>query len=180
MRGQHRTAPMQPVALADRLSRSMMVMAAALTFVLAIVILADTLSRELSQRPLSGAGDVVGNAIVMIVFLQAGYAVRCRSMARADFLLGLMPWPARRLVLAVGYGLGALLFLAVFAANVEPALTAFLRGSGTGFPAWPARFLILAGAALAAVNYVSLGVLDLAGSAPTLDDEIEDLRQLEP
>lgn len=180
MRGRRRTSSLQPVALADRLSRSMMVVAAALTFVLAIVILADTLSRQFSQRPLGGAGDIVGNAIVMIVFLQAGYAVRCRSMARAEFLLGLMPWPTRRLVLAAGYGLGALLFVLMFAANLEPALTAFLRGSGPGFPAWPARFLILAGAALAAANYVILALLDLTGPAPTLDDEIEDLRQLEP
>ncbi len=116
----------------------------------------------------------------MIVFLQAGYAVRCRSMSRADFILGLMPWPTRRLVLAAGYGLGALLFALLVAANWEPAMTAFLRGSGPGFPAWPARFVILAGAVLATVNYVILGLLDLTGPAPTVQDEIEDLRQLEP
>ena len=180
MRGRRHTAAMQPVALADRLSRSMMVMAAALTFVLAIVVLADTVSRGFSRHPLGGAGDIVGNAIVMIVFLQAGYAVRCRSMARADFLLGLMPWPARRLVLAVGYALGALLFAALFAANWDPAMTAFLRGSGSGFPAWPARFVILAGAAMAAVNYAVLGFLDLSGPEPTLEGELADLGQLEP
>jgi TRAP-type C4-dicarboxylate transport system permease small subunit len=175
-----RTSLAPAVTLADRLSRSMMVMAAALTFVLAIVILADTVSRQFNSRPLGGAGDIVGNAIVMIVFLQAGYAVRCRSMARADFLLGLMPWPTRRLVLAAGYALGALLFVALAVANWDPALTAFLRGSGPGFPAWPARAVIFAGAAMAAVNYVLLGFLDLTGAEPTLEGEIADLRQLEP
>ena len=175
-----RPSPAPAVALADRLSRSMMVMAAALTFVLAIVVLADTVSRAFSRHPLGGAGDVVGNAVVMIVFLQAGYAVRCRSMARADFILGLMPWHTRRVVLAVGYGLGALLFAALFVANWDPAITAFLRGSGPGFPAWPARFVILAGASMAAVNYIVLGFLDLTGAEPTLEGELADLGQLEP
>ncbi|MBS0246488.1 MAG: TRAP transporter small permease [Proteobacteria bacterium] len=171
---------MPTVALADRLSKSMMVMAAALTFVLAIVILADTVSRAFSRSPLGGAGDIVGNAVVMIVFLQAGYAVRCRSMARADFILGLMPWPTRRLVLAAGYGLGALLFALLVVANWEPAITAFLRGSGPGFPAWPARFAILAGAVLATINYILLGLLDLTGPELTLEGEIADLGELEP
>lgn len=175
-----RTPPVPAIALADRLSKSMMVMAAALTFVLAIIVLADTLSREFTRHPLGGAGDIVGNVIVMIVFLQAGYAVRCRSMSRADFILGLMPWPTRRLVLAAGYGLGALLFALLVAANWEPAMTAFLRGSGPGFPAWPARFVILAGTVLATVNYILLALLDLTGPELTLEGEIADLGELEP
>ena len=60
MRGRPRASSLQPVALADRLSRSMMVMAAALTFVLAIVILADTISREFSRHPLGGERAAAG------------------------------------------------------------------------------------------------------------------------
>jgi TRAP-type C4-dicarboxylate transport system permease small subunit len=155
-----------------------MVMAAALTFVLAIVILADVVSRAAVGRPLGGSSDIIGNAIVMIVFLQAGYAVRCRSMMRTDCLVGLMPWPLRRAILAVGYAFGALFFAAIFLANWQPALTSF--GGGAGLPAWPAHVVILTGAALAAVNYALLAYLDLNGPEPTLESEIADLRELEP
>ena len=168
----------QPVAMADRLSRFMMVLAAALIFVLAIVLLADVVNRAALGRPVGGANDIVGNVIVMIVFLQGGYAVRCRSMQRTDFLLGLMPWPARRVALASGYARGALLFAAIAAANWQPALTAF-GGSG-GVAAWIAHFVIVAGAALACVNYGLLAILDLTESEPTLDSELAELRRLEP
>jgi len=173
-----RTRSWQPVAIADRLSRFTMVLAAALTFVLAIVLLADVVSRAAVGHPMGGASDIVGNVIVMIVFLQAGYAVRCRSMQRTDFLLGLMPWPARRFALASGYALGSLLFAAIAAASWQPALMAF-GGSG-GVAAWIARFVIFAGAALACVNYGLLAILDLTGSEPTLDSELAELRRLEP
>lgn len=173
-----RTMSRQPVAIADRLSRFTMVLAAALTFVLAIVLLTDVVSRAAVGRPMGGANDIVGNVIVMIVFLQAGYAVRCRSMQRNDFLLGLMAWPARRVALASGYALGALLFAAIAAANWQPALMAF-GGSG-GVAAWFGHFAIVAGAALACVNYGLLAILDLAGSEPTLDSELAELRRLEP
>lgn len=172
-----RTRSRQPVAIADRLSRFTMVLAAALTFMLAIVLLADIVSRAAIGRPVGGANDIVGNAIMMIVFLQAGYAVRCRSMQRTDFLLGLMPWPARRIVLASGYALGALLFVAIAGANWQPALTA---PGGGGLAAWIAHGVIVAGAALACVNYGLLAILDLTGSEPTLDSELADLRRLEP
>ncbi|RDV04404.1 TRAP transporter small permease subunit [Undibacter mobilis] len=174
----HHAGSWQPVAIADRLSRFTMVVAAALTFAVAIVLLADVVSRAVAGRPMGGVKDIVGNVIVMIVFLQAGYAVRCRSMQRTDFLLGLMPWPARRIALAVGYALGAMLFAAIAAANWPPALAAF--GGSAGVAAWIARFAIVAGAALACVNYGLLAILDLTGAEPTLDSELADLRRLEP
>jgi len=170
--------PWQPVAFADRLSRFTMLVAAALTFALAIVLLADVVSRAAINRPMGGSNDIVGQAIVTIVFLQAGYAVRCRSMQRTGFLLGLMPWPVRRLVLAAGYGLGALLFAAIAAAGWQPALMAV--GGSAGVAAAIAHLVIVAGAVLAFLNYSLLVVLDLAGPEPTLHSELAELRRLEP
>lgn len=162
----------QPAAFADRLSRFTMVVAAALTFVLAIVLLADVVSRVAVGRPLRGSNDIVGHAVVMIVFLQAGYAVRCRSMQRADFLLGLMPWPVRRVALAAGYGVGALLFAAIGLSSWQ---TSFAGIVGTA-----THVAIVFGAALACVNYGLLAVRDLTGPEPTLDRELAELRRLEP
>ena len=173
-----RIMPWQPVAFADRLSRFTMLVAAALTFALAIVLLADVVSRAAINRPMGGSNDIVGQAIVTIVFLQAGYAVRCRSMQRTGFLLGLMPWPVRRIVLAAGYGLGALLFAAIAAASWQPALMAV--GGSAGVAAAIAHLVIVAGAVLAFVNYSLLAALDLAGPEPTLNSELAELRRLEP
>ncbi len=165
----------QPAAFADRLSRFTMVVAAALTFVLAIVLLADVVSRAAIGRPLRGSTDIVGYAIVMIVFLQAGYVVRCRSLQRTDFLLGLMPWPLRRVAWAAGYGLGAVLFAVIAVANFQSAL---LAADGIGGVA--AHFVVVFGAALACINYSLLAVLDLTGPEPTLDSELAEMRRLEP
>ncbi len=170
--------PWQPVAFADRLSRFTMLVAAALTFALAIVLLADVVSHAAFDRPMGGSNDIVGQAIVTIVFLQAGYAVRCRSMQRTGFLLGMMPWPVRRIVLAAGYALGALLFAAIAVANWQPALMSV--GGSAGVLATVAHLVIVAGAALAFVNYGLLAVVDLTGPEPTLDSELAELRRLEP
>jgi hypothetical protein len=135
-------------------------------------------SRAMVDRPMSGSNGIVGSAIVMIAFLQAGYAVRCRSMQRAGFLLDLMPWPARRVALAAGYGLGAMLFAAIAAANWPPALMAI--GGDASVTVWMAHVVIVFGAALASFNYGLLAILDLTGPEPTLDGELAELRRLEP
>jgi hypothetical protein len=47
--------------------------------------------------------EIVISSIVMIVYLQLGYAIRSHSMLRADTLLLAMPLAMRRIVLAAGY-----------------------------------------------------------------------------
>ena len=41
--------------------------------------------------PISGTKEIVANSVVMIVFMQVGFAVRSQSMLRADFLVVMMP-----------------------------------------------------------------------------------------
>jgi hypothetical protein len=68
--------PVSIVELSDKVSKSMMVMAAAWAFILTFIIIADITSRGLFNDPLNGTREIVANSIVMIVFLQAGYAIR--------------------------------------------------------------------------------------------------------
>ena len=78
------------VRLTDRLTKFLMILGAVWAFVLCFFILADIIFRALNM-PISGTKEMVANSVVMIVFMQVGFAVRSQSMLRADFLVVMMP-----------------------------------------------------------------------------------------
>ena len=151
-----------------------MILAAVWAFVLCFLIVGDAVGRTLFNAPLQGTPEIVANSIVMIVFLQAGYAIRSHSMLRADFLLKLLGPTARRILHALGYLLGAAFFLVLLSGALEPAAHAWNSGEYEGegalrVPAWPTRFIILLGAGLATLNYLVLAGLALF--APALEEQ---------
>ena len=77
---------MSLITLSDRLSKFLMVAAAAWSFGLAFLVMANIIGRTFFSAPVYGTAEMVATSIVIIVFLQAGYAIRSRSMLRADFL----------------------------------------------------------------------------------------------
>ena len=144
----------------------MMVLAAAWAFVLTFIIVADITSRGLFNNPLNGTREIVANSIVMIGFLQAGFAIRSRSMLRADFLVNILPDWARRTALLIGYLLGAAFFLIIIFGGWGLAVESWIGGEFEGegalrVPSWPTRFMILIGSALAAINYFVMAYLDV-------------------
>lgn len=144
-----------------------MVMAALWAFVLTFIIVADIVSRGLFNNPLNGVREIVANSIVMIVFLQAGYAIRSRSMLSADFLVVHLPRWMRRAALALGYLLGAAFFALIIWGGWDLAVASWVGDEFEGegalhVPAWPTRFIILIGSALAVVNYLVVAFLDVA------------------
>ena len=154
------------VELSNRIAKSLMILAASWAFVLCFIILVDVTGRGLFNSPLYGTKEIVANSIVMIVFLQAGYAIRSRSMLRAEFLVDLFPPGVRRAVYVFGYLLGALFFLIMILGGIDPAITSFVNGEYEGegalrVPVWPTRFMIVIGGALAILNYLVLAYLDL-------------------
>ena len=143
-----------------------MILAAVWAFVLTFIILADIVSRGLFNNPLNGVREIVANSIVMIVFLQAGYAIRSRSMLAADFLLVHFPRWLRRAALALGYLLGAAFFALIIWGGWDLAVASWVGGEFEGegalhVPAWPTRFIILIGSALALVSYLVVAFLDV-------------------
>ena len=82
---------MSIITLSDRLSKFLMVAAATWTFGLAFLVMADIVGRTVFNAPVYGTAEMVAASIVIIVFLQAGYAIRSRSMLKADFLVVLLP-----------------------------------------------------------------------------------------
>lgn len=146
-----------------------MVLAAAWAFLLCFIILADIIFRALNM-PLQGTKEIVANSVVMIVFLQLGFAIRSRSMLHADFLVHLFGKRSRTALRVAGYLIGACLFLLFLKGGIDPALRSFANGEFDGegalrVPVWPTRFVILLGSALAAFNYLVLALIEAFGLA---------------
>ncbi len=156
------------IRLSDQLSKFLMVLAAFWALGLSLLIVADIFANNLVGAAIPGVREVVISSIVMIVYLQLGYAIRSHSMLRSDTLLLAMPRLLRRITLAVGYVLGAALFLMILRGTIDPALYAWNTNEFWGegalrVPVWPTRFMILVGAALAIVNYAVAALIDVFG-----------------
>jgi len=155
------------VRFTDRLTKFLMIFGAVWAFVLCFVILGDIITRALNM-PISGTKEIVANSVVMIVFMQVGFAVRSQSMLRADFLVVMMPQIVQKLLLIFALLLGAAFFLFLLKAGIKPALRSFANGEFDGegalrVPVWPARFAILVGGGLAGVNYLLLSLVEIFG-----------------
>lgn len=158
---------MRLIQLSDWLTRSLMVLGAVWAFALCFLILADIIFRALGT-PLSGTKELVANSVVIIVFMQIGFAVRSGSMLRATFLVEMLPPTARRVLLILCLAAGAGIFFFLLHAAITPALRSFANGEFDGegalrVPVWPARFAILLGAGLAGVNYLILLLAEILG-----------------
>jgi TRAP-type C4-dicarboxylate transport system permease small subunit len=123
---------MSIITLSDRLSKFLMVAAAAWAFGLAFLIMADIVGRTVFSKPIYGTAEMVAASVVIVVFLQAGYAIRSRSMLRADFLVILLPDKVQRVLLAIGYLLGAGFFLMIITGGWEESVRSFIQGEYEG------------------------------------------------
>jgi len=164
--------------LSDQVAKFMMVMAATWAFILTFIIMADIIGRGVFNDPVQGVREIVANSIVIIVFLQAGYAIRSRSMLSAEFLIDHFPSWARRAALALGYLLGVAFFVFVIWGGWQLAIDSWVGGEFEGegalrVPAWPTRFMILFGSVLAIINYLVMAYLDVVhpGDANSAVDE---------
>ena len=157
---------MSLIAFSDRLSKFLMVVAAAWAFGLAFLVMGNIIGRFVFDSPIDGTAEIVAASIVIIVFLQVGYAIRSRSMLKADFLVILLPEAVQRIFLAIGYFLGAAFFLMIITGGWEESILSYVEGEYEGegalrVPAWPTRFTILFGSAVAFLNYLLLIYLDI-------------------
>ena len=154
------------ITLSDRLSKFLMVAAATWTFGLAFLVMADIVGRTVFSKPIYGTAEMVAASIVIVVFLQVGYAIRSRSMLKADFLVVLLPDKVQRALLAIGYLLGVSFFLMIIAGGWEESIKSFVEGEFEGegalrVPSWPARWTVLVGSGLAVINYLVLAYIDV-------------------
>jgi TRAP-type C4-dicarboxylate transport system permease small subunit len=167
---------MSIITITDRVSKFLMVAAAAWSFGLAFLVMANIIGRTVFSAPIYGTAEMVAASIVIIVFLQAGYAIRSRSMLRADFLVVHLPDKVQRVLLAIGYLLGAAFFLMIITGGWEDSIQSFLQGEYEGegalrVPSWPARWTVIVGSALAMINYLVMAYIDVF-KPEMLDSEV--------
>ncbi|MBT3808535.1 MAG: TRAP transporter small permease [Rhodospirillaceae bacterium] len=168
---------MNLITLSDRFSKFLMIVAAVWAFGLTFMIPADVIGRGAFAAPINGTTELVTASIVIIVFLQAGYAIRSRSMLRADFLVVHLPPGIQRVLLAIGYLLGAAFFLMIIPGGWDESIRSFTEGEYEGegalrVPSWPARWTVMGGSALALINYLVMAYIDLF-KPELLDSEVD-------
>ncbi len=156
------------IRFSDQLSRLLMILAAVWALGLSLLIVADILAGNLYGRGIPGVREIVISSIVMIVYLQLGYAIRSHSMLRADTFLLILPMPVRRVLLGLGYALGAAFFFTIARGTVDPTIYAWSTGEFWGegalrVPVWPTRAMVLLGCSLATLNYVVAAMIDVIG-----------------
>ena len=169
---------MSIIAFSDRLSKFLMVVAAAGAFGLAFLVMANIVGRYVFDSPIDGTAEIVAASIVIIVFLQVGYAIRSRSMLKADFLVIHLPEAVQRIFLAIGYFLGAAFFLMIITGGWEESILSYVEGEYEGEGArqvasWPARWTVLIGSGVAMINYLVMAYIDVF-SPEMLDSEVPD------
>jgi TRAP-type C4-dicarboxylate transport system permease small subunit len=156
---------MRLVAFTDRLTKGLMILGAIWAFALCFVVLADIVLR-LTNMPITGTKEIIANSVVIIVFMQVGYAVRSGAMLRADFMVKMLPASLQKVLNVMALLLGAVFFLYLLQAAVEPAIRSWTRDEFDGVgalkvPVWPARWAIVMGAGLAGLNYVLLTLVEI-------------------
>lgn len=148
-------------ALNDRVTRAMLVVAAVLAFLLCFLVVADVVGRVAFGRPVKGTVEIVSLSIVVICWLQAGFAIRSGGMLNVDMFVS-KAGPRLQSVLAACGALAGLCFFGVICwGSLDGAAHAWNSGEFEGegalrVPVWPAKFVLVLGAALAALSYLLL------------------------
>ena len=142
----------------DLAAKALLAFAATLALFLSFLVVADVVGRTVFGAPVKGTPEIVSMSIVVICFLQASYAIRSGGMLRVDTFEMLVPPRGREVLLAAGCLLGVAFFAVIVYGGLDPLAHAWSSGEYEGegalrVPTWPARFIVIAGSALAALNY---------------------------
>jgi TRAP-type C4-dicarboxylate transport system permease small subunit len=147
----------------DWIARALLTVAAVLAFSLCFLVCADVIGRVVFNSPVKGTPEIVSFSIVMILWLQAAYAIRSGGMIWVDALHTHLPARAQRGCEVFGALLGIAFFALICWGSIDPALYAWRSNEFEGegalrVPVWPARFLVAIGSFLAAFNYLLLAI----------------------
>lgn len=156
--------------------RAMLVVAAVLAFLICFLVCADVIGRVVFNSPVKGTPEIVSTSIVIICFLQAGFAIRSGGMLNVDVFVKRLPPAAQSWMVAIGSLLGAAFFAFLCWGSLEPAVYAWTSNAFEGegalrVPTWPTRFVLVIGTALAASSYLITMLENIAraraGELPT-------------
>lgn len=145
------------------IARALLTIAALLAFLLSFLVCADVIGRVVFNSPVKGTPEIVSYSIVVICFLQAAYAIRSGGMIWVDAITQRLPLRVQAACEIFGMLLGVAFFGLVCWGSIEPASYSWASNEFEGegalrVPAWPARFIVVLGTFLAALNYALLAV----------------------
>lgn len=170
------TAPRSPFGyLVDGLNGLGSLVIAAVT----LLMCADVFMRNALNQPIDGVAEMVAVSIIIIVFLQLPSTLRHGRMSRADLFLDpfMTKRPRAGLRLRSLYSLLGIFATGVIAYATWPiAVRSWVNNEFLGiegvftFPTWPMRFVVVLGAALAAVQYALLAWHDIRASGDALTE----------
>jgi len=138
-----------------------------------LLMCADVFMRNAFNQPIDGVAEMVAASIIIIVFLQLPSTLRHGRMSRADLFLDpfMISHPRAALRLRAVFSLFGVFACGVIAYATWPiAVRAWTNSEFLGiegvftFPTWPMRFVVVLGAALAALQYALLVWHDLRNS----------------
>ena len=149
--------------LIDWVSKTLMVLAAVLAFLLCFLVVGDVSGRVFFGSPIKGTTEVISLAIVTICFLQAGYAIRSGGMLNVDTVVIKFSPRWQSIFGVLGAFAGMFFFAFLCYGTFEGAVHAWASNEFEGegamrVPVWPARFVIVLGTGLAALCYLILMV----------------------
>ena len=169
--------------LNDWVARALLVVAATLAFLLCFLVCADVIGRVVFNSPVKGTPEIVSFSIVVILWLQAAYAIRSGGMIWVDAVHVHLPNRVQRACEVLGALLGVAFFGLVCWGSLDPAMYSWSSNEFEGqgalrVPVWPAKFTVVLGSFLAALNYL-LAAIDRAhalvtGGGPPAEAPAED------
>jgi len=147
----------------DWIARALLTVAAVLAFLLSFLVCADVIGRVVFNSPVKGTPEIVSGSIVIILWLQAAYAIRSGGMIWVDAVHAHFPNRVQRACEVFGALLGIAFFGLVCWGSIDPALYAWRSNEFEGegalrVPVWPARFLVVVGSFLAVFNYLLIAI----------------------
>jgi TRAP-type C4-dicarboxylate transport system permease small subunit len=163
--------------LNEHVTRAMLVIAAVLAFLLCFLVMGDVIGRVVFNSPVKGTTEIVSLSVVIICWLQSGFAIRSGGMLHVDMFVS-RGGPRTQSVFAAFAALAGLVFFAAICwGSIEGAQHAWASNEFEGegalrVPVWPARFVIVLGTFVAAFSYLLLLLQHvhsaLRGTAPSL------------
>ena len=143
----------------EKITRYLLVFAAVLAFSLCFLVVADVIGRVVFNRPVQGTTEMVSLTIVMVCWLQAGFAIRSGGMLHVDSISNLMSPRFQSWMAAFGALAGVIFFGVLFIGSFEGAEHAWVSDEFEGegvlrVPVWPTRFAMVLGSGLATLNYI--------------------------
>ncbi len=152
--------------LNDRITRFFLVLAAVLAFLLCFLVVADVIGRGAFNHPVKGTTEIVSLSIVIICFLQAGFAIRSGGMLNVDMFVSKGSARTQSVMACIAALAGLLFFGIICYGSIDGAIHAWTSNEFEGegalrVPVWPARFIVVLGCFLVCVSYLLMFLQNL-------------------